>query len=94
MMTNPGDLLLQIIENQKADGERLARVESLQHDLKEQVIAVREAQEVCPARVAEMQRQVRKNTIIVTGKVLAWGAGICATIVGAITAFAKIFGGH
>jgi hypothetical protein len=93
-MATQGDLLLQIIENQKADGERLARVESLQHDLRAQVVAVREAQETCPGRIAEMQRQVRRASIISVGKFLAWSAGICATAAGAITALAAIFGGR
>ena len=93
-MATQGDLLLQIIENQKTDGERLARVESMQFELKTELRAVHVAQTECPARIAEMNRQVRRSALLMTGKFLAWFVGIGATVAGAITAVASMFGGQ
>jgi hypothetical protein len=86
-------LLMQVIDNQKHDGERLARVEELTLDLRTEIMAVSTAQRSCPARISEMQRQARHAAWVIAGKILAWVIGILATMAGAIQAVASIFGG-
>lgn len=86
-------LLMRVLDNQKTDGERLARLEEFTLDMREDVAAIKAAQDSCPGRVAEMQRQARRAAWITAGKILAWVAGIGATIAGAIKTAASIFGG-
>ena len=92
-MDSVNNLLLQVVENQKRDGERLARMEEITLDMRTDLVEVRDAQRTCPGRIAEMQRQSRRAAWTVAGKILAWFVGICATVAGAIQAVASIFGG-
>jgi len=85
--------LTQLLTNQKVDGERLARVETLTEEMKGEILFVKNAQLSCPGRLAEMQRQARRSALIIAGKVLGWAVGIAATIAGAVQAIASIFGG-
>ena len=93
METGHEPLLLEIIKNQKADGERLARVESLTQETKQEIVHVKHAQLTCPGRIAEMQRQARRAALVTAGKLLGWIIGVVTAIAGAWKAVAAIIGG-
>jgi len=87
------DLLMEILKNQRSDGERLARVEVLTEEMKTDIIAVKTLQVSCPGRIAEMQRQARKAAWVTAGKLLGWFIGIVTACAGAWQAIAAVFGG-
>jgi ferric-dicitrate binding protein FerR (iron transport regulator) len=86
--------LERILREQSEHGERLSRVEVITESTKAEVAAVRQAQDSCPGRIAEIRRQGRRAAWATAGKLLAWAIGIVTAGAGAWTALAAIFGGQ
>ena len=82
-----------ILEGQSKDRERLVRVEDLTSGLRAEILAVKQAQETCPGRIAEMSRQARRAAWLTAGKLLGWVIGVVTALAGAWQAVAAIFGG-
>ena len=87
------DILVEILKNQRNDGERLARVEILTAEMRSDILDVKTLQTSCPGRIAEMQRQARKAAWVTAGKLLGWFIGIVTACAGAYQAIAAVFGG-